>query len=141
MDRRQFLSALGVGMAALTARKVLAEPEPVRRYWQVPGNAPVGSIARENRLFCAVENGVQPLSVSAETFVGGNWEGLKSSALFGVDATPDLWSGYKLDPTNFTHENLREVMAEDARRQQRLYDAEHERLAECVLATLREREA
>lgn len=42
MDRRGFLRLLSMGAAATAAGIVLVEPEPVRRYWQVPRNAPVG---------------------------------------------------------------------------------------------------
>jgi len=43
VDRRDFLRLVGLGTAALTAGGiVLVTAPPVRRYWQVPRNAPVG---------------------------------------------------------------------------------------------------
>lgn len=42
MDRRAFLKLLGLGAGATAAGLVLAEVEPIRRWWQVSASAPVG---------------------------------------------------------------------------------------------------
>ena len=39
LSRRNFLAGLAAGAG------LLVTPEPVRRFWQVPGNAPVGALA------------------------------------------------------------------------------------------------
>lgn len=44
VTRRSFLTTLGLGTAA--AGIAVAVPEPVRRYWQVPRNAPVSAARR-----------------------------------------------------------------------------------------------
>ena len=41
MNRRTFLRLLGLGATATAAGIVVAEAEPVRRWWAVPRNAPV----------------------------------------------------------------------------------------------------
>lgn len=42
MNRRTFIKSLGSGLLVAAAAPVLAEVEPVRRFWQVGRNAPVG---------------------------------------------------------------------------------------------------
>lgn len=44
MNRRDFLRLLGLGAATTAAGIVLPQVEPVRRFWQVGRNAPVGPI-------------------------------------------------------------------------------------------------
>ena len=50
MDRRGFLKLLGLGAGATAAGLVLPDVEPVRRFWQVGANAPVGA-GKYDRMF------------------------------------------------------------------------------------------
>lgn len=46
VDRRSFLRALGLGIGAVVAAPLVIEPEPVRRFWQVPASIGHGVTAR-----------------------------------------------------------------------------------------------
>lgn len=60
MDRKAFLKGLVGGVAVAAAPGVLlVEPEPVRRYWQVPRGAPVGGRAEFERKLRLAEQAMQ----------------------------------------------------------------------------------
>lgn len=86
--RRTFLRSLGSGLLVAAAAPVVAQVEPVRRFWQVGRNAPVGARIQ-------LANGVDSAEIAANA-VG--WSEMPEGDILADLEAAEMRYGFKRSP-------------------------------------------